>query len=777
MQIPTSAWFSTKTRPTSPVNYSRNCRGAAPVRWSHRPLSQTIHPLCDPVFRTRLYYRFKPLIPASVRMSVRRHFALKKRESVKSTWPIIPGSEFKPAGWNGWPDGKKFALVLTHDVEGPVGVQNSPHLMELERQLGFHSSFNFIPEGPYSVSEPFRLQFANAGFEVGVHDLRHDGKLYLTRRQFSQNATRINHYLKEWGAVGFRSGFMMRRLNWLHDLNVLYDASTFDTDPFEPQPDGCQTIFPYWISNGNGGNYVELPYTVPQDSTVFLLLREQNLDLWKHKLDWIAQNGGMALLNVHPDYMNFTSEEPRSRSYPAEWYAEFLKYVRDKYQDSFWNPLPRQLATWFRTTHPLSQTSRPQENSVASVIPPPQKPFHRPLAGQHAAVLLYSYYPADPRPRRAAEALAKAGMTVDLFCLRENDTDPKQEMIEGVNVFRMPLRKRREGKLTYVFQYASFLLGCAAWLTTRLPKRRYDLVHVHNMPDFLVFGALLQKTFGAKVILDLHDPMPELMRSIYNLPERHWSISCLEFFEKISIGFADLVLTPNLAFQKLFVSRGCPAGKIQIIMNTPRPELFDPANFRDTNEQNNAARPRPFKIMFHGLIAERHGLDLALEALVELRTKIPGVEFHIYGHRTGFMNEMDRRIQKLKLEDVVHYHGHQPRHVIAQAINDADIGIIPNRRSPFTELNMPTRIFEYLAMHKPVIVPGTVGIRDYFDEQTLLFFDPDKPGSLSEKLLWAYEHRSEVETIVNRGHEIYVKHQWPEEERRFIEYACQLVDR
>jgi len=707
-------------------------------------------------------------------MSVRRHFALKKWASVESTWPIFPGSELKPAGWKGWPDGKKFALVLTHDVEGRAGVQNSPHLMELEQKLGFRSSFNFIPEGPYRVPEPFRDQFVSAGFEIGVHDLRHDGKLYLTRRQFSQSAVRINRYLKEWGAVGFRSGFMMRRLNWLHELDVLYDASTFDTDPFEPQPDGSQTIFPHWISNGNGSSYIELPYTVPQDSTVFLLLREHTLNLWKHKLDWIAQHGGMALLNVHPDYMNFQSGETHSRNYPAEWYAEFLDYIKSRYQDSFWNPLPRQLATWFAATSPKPAATRSHESPVL-LTSPPQKPTHRPLAGRHAAVLLYSYYPADPRPRRAAEALAKAGMTVDLFCLRENESDLKQEVIEGVNVFRMPLRKRRESKLTYILQYTSFLLGCTAWLTTRLPRRRYDLVHVHNMPDFLVFGALFQKAFGAKVILDLHDPMPELMRSIYNLPERHWSISCLELFERISIGFADLVLTPNLAFQKLFVSRGCPTEKIHIVMNTPRPELFDPANFRDDTLEN-AGQARPFRIMFHGLIAERHGLDLALDALVELRMKIPGLEFHIYGHRTAFMNEMERRVQELQLEKIVHYHGHQPRQVIAQAIKNADIGIIPNRRSPFTELNMPTRIFEYLAMHKPVIAPGTIGIRDYFNEQTLLFFDPDKPGSLSEKLFWAYEHPSETETIVNRGHKIYIKHQWPEEERRFIDYTCRLVD-
>src|SRR4029079_8065841 len=112
-----------------------------------------------------------------------------------------------------------------------------------------------------------------------------------------------NGYLQEWGAVGFRSAFMFHKLDWLHDLNILYDASTFDTDPFEPQPDGVNTIFPFWTAGSFGRGYVELPYTLAQDSTLFLVLRERGPEIWKQKLDWIAAHGGMALLNTHPDYM------------------------------------------------------------------------------------------------------------------------------------------------------------------------------------------------------------------------------------------------------------------------------------------------------------------------------------------------------------------------------------------------------------------------------------------------------------------------------------------
>src|SRR5262249_50640883 len=165
-----------------------------------------------------------------------------------------------------WPDNKKFALVLTHDVEGNGGVANCPALMELEAKLGFRSSYNFIPEGDYRVSKQLRQQLVANGFEVGVHDLHHDGKLYSSRIGFAQKAQRINEYLQEWGAVGFRSGFMLHNLDWLGDLNALYDASTFDTDPFEPQPDGVGTIFPFWVNRVRSAEYGMRNEIAPSDT-------------------------------------------------------------------------------------------------------------------------------------------------------------------------------------------------------------------------------------------------------------------------------------------------------------------------------------------------------------------------------------------------------------------------------------------------------------------------------------------------------------------------------
>jgi hypothetical protein len=296
------------------------------------------------VIRNRLYYRIKPLVPARVRLAIRSWLTRRTRERYRDAWPILPGSERRPKGWPGWPEGKQLAFVLTHDVEGASGLGKCRQLMEVEKKWGFRSSFNFIPEGEYRVTKGLREELAGEGFEVGVHDLEHDGRLYRSRERFAAKAARINRYLKEWGAAGFRSGFMLRNLEWLQDLDIEYDSSTFDTDPFEPQPEAGGTIFPFWQGGSEGRGYVELPYSLPQDSTLYLLLGERTPAIWQEKADWVAENGGMVLLNLHPDYVAFSGEPPHFRKYPVSIYEDFLKHMRERHGSTMWHVLPKDVA-------------------------------------------------------------------------------------------------------------------------------------------------------------------------------------------------------------------------------------------------------------------------------------------------------------------------------------------------------------------------------------------------------------------------------------------------
>jgi predicted glycosyltransferase/peptidoglycan/xylan/chitin deacetylase (PgdA/CDA1 family) len=269
--------------------------------------------------------------------------------SYRHVWPIDPNSVKPPEGWQGWPDGKKFALVLTHDIDTQHGHDNALQLAEVEKRFGFRSSFNFVAED-FKLSDTVFKELKSNGFEIGSHSIHHNNP-FKSRADFAKLARKINHYLKEWDAVGFRSPSMYHNLDLVHDLNIEYDASTFDTDPFEPQPDGVGTIFPFWVPGRDGRpGYVELPYTLPQDFLLFILLREKNIDIWKKKLHWIAGNGGMALFISHPDYIDF-NRTSHYEKYPVRYYEDFLTYIKTKYEGQYWHALPRDVAKFLKANY------------------------------------------------------------------------------------------------------------------------------------------------------------------------------------------------------------------------------------------------------------------------------------------------------------------------------------------------------------------------------------------------------------------------------------------
>lgn len=299
----------------------------------------------------RVFYLLKPIIPRRFQLFFRRKLIKAKLSGYQDVWPILNGSEKQPENWKGWPDNKKFALVITHDVEHKRGYDKVLQLMEIEKELGFVSSFNFVPERDYKVEKNLLDTLKQNGFEYGVHGLYHDGKLFSSRQEFLRRAKKINQYLKDWGAVGFRAPSMHHNLEWIGDLDIEYDLSTFDTDPFEPQPDGVGTIFPFWVPNNRhkNGGFVELPYTLPQDSTLFILMGEKSPEIWIKKTDWIAQNNGMVLINVHPDYIDF-GDNSKTEGFSINIYKDFLIYLKDDYKNQYWNTLPIQLARFYKLT-------------------------------------------------------------------------------------------------------------------------------------------------------------------------------------------------------------------------------------------------------------------------------------------------------------------------------------------------------------------------------------------------------------------------------------------
>jgi glycosyltransferase involved in cell wall biosynthesis len=294
--------------------------------------------------------------------------------------------------------------------------------------------------------------------------------------------------------------------------------------------------------------------------------------------------------------------------------------------------------------------------------------------------------------------------------------------------------------------------------------RRFDVVHVHNMPDILVFSALVPKVFGAKVVLDLHDPMPELMTCIFDLPPTSLAVRLMRLFERWSIAFADIVLTPNIAFKRLFAKRTSHGEKVHIVMNSPDEGIFTYRPF----VARRRAPERPFVVMYHGSILERNGLDIAIEALRTARQSVPEIELRIYGGATPFLDQVMAKARELGLNEAAMYLGPKRQEDIVAAIDECDLGIIPNRRSTFTDNNMPTRIFEYLCRGKAVIAPHTPGIQDYFGDNDLLFFSPGDSADLARTIISAYHDPDAVAHAVRGGQQIYLANRWSGERARLV---------
>jgi len=720
----------------------------------------------------------------------------RKRKLYEHIWPIDKKAGKPPEGWKGWPDGKKFALVLMHDVDTDKGQQKCLQLMQLDEKMGFRSSFNFVPER-YHVSSGVRRILVKKGFEVGVHGLKHDGKLFSSRKKFHEQAVHINHYLKDWQSVGFVSPSMHRNLDWIHDLNIEYDASTFDTDPFEPQPEGMNTIFPFWVPRNSlpgrdcskpitrnsqpefgcselvtrnskpatcnnvsspptsdlqpptisNNGFVELPYTLPQDHTLFVIMGEKDIGIWKKKLDWIAEQGGMALLITHPDYMIFNGDPKGIEGYPVKFYKDFLEYIREKYKGCYWHALPQEVAKFLEC--------RPLISSKTKL---------RRTRGMKACMVSYSFYENDNRVMRYAETLAERGDRVDVIALRK-EGQAAFEVMNGVNVYRVQERIPDEkGKFSHLGRLLRFFYHSSLFLSRQHLKDPYRLVHVHSIPDFEVFAGILPKLSGASLILDIHDIVPELYASKFNRNPRSLTFRLLTAIERVSTGFSNHVIISNHLWGKKLLERSLKKDKCTVILNYPNPNLFHP-------------RPKTRKdgrliFLYPGTLNWHQGLDIAIRAFSAMKNDAPQAEFHIYG-RGSEMNRLEEMVISLDLIDRVLLKPLIPISKIADVMANADIGIIPKRNDSFGGEAFSTKILEFMALGIPVIVAETKIDKYYFNDSVVKFFEPGNPHDLAKSMLELMRNKKLRERLSSNALKFVQDFSW---EKRKHEYLS-LVDR
>ena len=310
----------------------------------------------------KVYYLFRPLFPVAFRKHLQR-IALRGWETKKfPSWPVdvttesliattwrylldVTGSERLPFIWF-WPDGRSSACIMTHDVETKFGRDFCGAMMRMEERHGITSAFEVVPEERYSVPRQFLDEIRGGGCEVCIHGLNHDGRLFTSKSLFLERAKKINDYAQEWGARGFRSPVLYRNLEWINALNFSYDLSVPNVGHLDPQPGGCCTVMPYFI-----GDMLELPLTTVQDYSLFNILQQSSLDLWKRQIQVIREEHGLVSFIIHPDYVQ--------ERWASALYDDLLNYLSElREQNSLWIALPRDVDAWWRARHAMQLTQQ-----------------------------------------------------------------------------------------------------------------------------------------------------------------------------------------------------------------------------------------------------------------------------------------------------------------------------------------------------------------------------------------------------------------------------------
>lgn len=307
-------------------------------------LEDNLHPEFS--FRKKTYYKLlRPLVPLWLRKQVQKRYGSSvslKEDFIDDTMvKIVLSSEENEHLLRGlYPSPYTSCVVLTHDVDTHEGFQNIPRIFETEQRLGLRSSWNIVPY-KYKIDRGVIDLLRSNGHEIGIHGYNHDGLLYFSRKMFEERVPLINRAIREYEAVGFRSPMVHRDLEWLQDLDIEYDTSCFDYDPYQPFPGGTGSIWPFVA-----GKFVELPYTMPQDHTLFYVLRQKGIGIWTRKAKWLQENNGVILTLTHPDYLNTRSH--------LKCYEDLLKFLKEA--PGTWYCLPRELAGWWQHMHKFGPT-------------------------------------------------------------------------------------------------------------------------------------------------------------------------------------------------------------------------------------------------------------------------------------------------------------------------------------------------------------------------------------------------------------------------------------
>ena len=394
----------------------------------------------------------------------------------------------------------------------------------------------------------------------------------------------------------------------------------------------------------------------------------------------------------------------------------------------------------------------------------------RPRHPRPVAMLVHAYYEEDPRVRREAESLVRAGRPVDVFALRRPD-DPGESVLEGVRVHHLGVQRHQGASLpVYLGEYLDFFVR-AAWAVSRAhARRRYALVQVHSLPDFLAFAALPLRAAGVPTLLDLHEAMPEFFRSRFPRAANPLTYRALLLQERLSVAAATHVITVNEPLAQRLRDLGAPAAKVSVVINSPSLLRFDPSR----HPRRAFAEDGTVRLVYAGALTPTYEVDVAVEAVARLRERRPDLDLalDLYGRgdsEAALRDLVARRV----LDGRVTFHGRIPLDEVPAAVARADIGLAPTRRDEFTDVTISGKIFEYGAMGKPVLASRLPLVEATFPDGAVRTYAPGDPDGFAEELERLVDDAGSREASLAQAGAVIRTLAWEREAERYIA----LVDR
>ncbi|MGD9899089.1 MAG: glycosyltransferase family 4 protein [Calditrichaceae bacterium] len=382
------------------------------------------------------------------------------------------------------------------------------------------------------------------------------------------------------------------------------------------------------------------------------------------------------------------------------------------------------------------------------------------------AMLAYTFYESDNRVRRYSEALAERGDHVDVYALARNG-NPSREVIKKVNLFRIQKRTANEKhKAEYLLKILFFFFNSMFRLTVNHFRKKYDVIHVHSVPDFEVFATLFAKLTGAKIILDIHDIVPEFYASKFNVSKKSPLFKLLVLVEKTASAFSDHVIISNHLWYETLKSRSVKNGKCTAIINYPDPNSFYRIKKKGSSDK--------FILIYPGSLNWHQGLDIAIRAFARIHDQIDGAEFHIYG--IGETKPiLEKMADEMGLSDKVLFMDILPTEGIAAKMAEASLGIVPKRAESFGNEAFSTKILEFMSMGVPVIVSKTKIDQYYFDDDLVLFFEPENDEQLAEKITRLYKENELRDSLVKNGLKYISENNWGVKKDIYLRIVDELI--